>query len=294
MNLTMPWTASRKTPVNGVTSKLDEIRNALSNEADRLAEVAAQFGREASGTVAKIAEESVSSASKLSHDAVSQAAKIGADAGDKASSAVKDPVGTTTSLGQSLVRGIADVGAALASSGKQTAKDLSKDANTVARDLRKVRITTDAKQSKPDALPGITLLAGFGTGIALMYFFDPERGKRRRAMLREQLTKWTRMGRDTVQGKARDLQNRAAGARSAAAGLTHDGQDSEDVQDMFAETGFGSDPVITDSRAGQPFGQENGSTDYGSTDYGTPSEVTTESWEEQQTEESRSSRIEIG
>ena len=181
----MPWTASSKTSVNGVTSKLDEIWKTLSNEADRLAEVRGAFGREASGTVGKIAEESVSSASKLSHDAVSQAAKIGSDATDKASSAAKDPVGATTSFGQSLVRGIADVGAALASSSKQTAKDLSKDANTVARDLRKVRITTEPKQTKPDTLPGITLLAGFGTGIALMYFFDPERGRRRRTMLRD-------------------------------------------------------------------------------------------------------------
>ena len=46
MNLTAPWNATNGHS-NGTHEKIDEVRDVLSREADHLAEVAAQFGRDA-------------------------------------------------------------------------------------------------------------------------------------------------------------------------------------------------------------------------------------------------------
>ena len=55
------------------------------------------------------------------------------------------------------------------------------------------------------------LLGGIGLGAALMYLFDPERGRGRRARLSDQLaSKANRLG-DKAEAKARDLRNRAQG-----------------------------------------------------------------------------------
>ena len=47
MSVTMPWKASGDTPVNGVASKLDEVRQSLGKEAERLSEMAAGYTRDA-------------------------------------------------------------------------------------------------------------------------------------------------------------------------------------------------------------------------------------------------------
>src|SRR5437868_14734918 len=55
------------------------------------------------------------------------------------------------------------------------------------------------------------LLGGIGLGAALMYLFDPERGRGRRARLSDQLaSKANRLG-DRAEARARDLRNRAQG-----------------------------------------------------------------------------------
>jgi len=91
-----------------------------------------------------------------------------------------------------LIKASASVGTALALSGRKSARMASLNRLAVARDLRHVRLTTQPKQTKPDFMPGISLLAGFGAGLALMYFLDPERGRARRNILRDKLTVWTR------------------------------------------------------------------------------------------------------
>jgi hypothetical protein len=96
--------------------------------------------------------------------------------------------------------------------GRKRAETLSRDVQSLGQDLRRVRLTTEPLRTAPDYMPGIYLLGGFGAGIALMYFLDPDRGRRRRALLRDQFSKWTRIGRETASGRAKDLRNRAAGA----------------------------------------------------------------------------------
>jgi hypothetical protein len=55
------------------------------------------------------------------------------------------------------------------------------------------------------------LLTGLGLGVGLMYFMDPERGRRRRAMVRDRIAHTTRTSADTVSGVCADLAHRSAG-----------------------------------------------------------------------------------
>jgi uncharacterized membrane protein len=57
----------------------------------------------------------------------------------------------------------------------------------------------------------LTMLGGVGLGAALMYAFDPDRGKRRRAGVRDKLVSATDKAADAVSATARDLRNRARG-----------------------------------------------------------------------------------
>lgn len=243
MNLTMPWKAPTENPVNGATHKLDEIRKALSHEAEHLAQVATQYGREAG----------------------SQATKLAQEATDSAASAAHDSVGSAGSLAQSLLKGAAEIGTAIAATGRKTAADLGHDAKAVANDLSRVRITTEPKKTGPDFTSGIALLGGFGAGIALMYFLDPDQGRRRRALLRDQLTKWTRITSESLSGKAKDLGNRASGvahearkavenAMPAAAGQANE-SDWQPTYSPEYSNGSGvaaTDPSTTDTWGEQP------------------------------------------
>lgn len=55
-----------------------------------------------------------------------------------------------------------------------------------------------------------------GLGAAAMYLFDPERGRRRRALVSDQMTRARRIIRERASGAARDLGNRAYGAGAEA------------------------------------------------------------------------------
>src|SRR5918995_3287655 len=57
----------------------------------------------------------------------------------------------------------------------------------------------------------LTMLGGVGLGAALMYAFDPYRGKRRRAGVRDKLVSATDKAADAVSATARDVRNRARG-----------------------------------------------------------------------------------
>jgi hypothetical protein len=71
-----------------------------------------------------------------------------------------------------------------------------------------------------------TFLCGIGTGAALMYLFDPDRGRGRRARLSDQLTsKVNRLG-EAAESKARDLRNRAQGLIHEAGSLLPGGSSS--------------------------------------------------------------------
>ena len=57
----------------------------------------------------------------------------------------------------------------------------------------------------------LTFIKGIGVGAALMYFFDPERGTRRRALVRDQAIHTTAQLGKTVDAASRDLTNRTGG-----------------------------------------------------------------------------------
>jgi hypothetical protein len=68
----------------------------------------------------------------------------------------------------------------------------------------------------------IRLLMGLGAGAALMYFMDPERGRRRRALARDKAIGLSNDARERLSGAAQDISNRATGmiheARKAMTG----------------------------------------------------------------------------
>jgi hypothetical protein len=57
----------------------------------------------------------------------------------------------------------------------------------------------------------MTTLILVGIGAALMYFFDPDSGRRRRERLREQCTSATRKLQGSAQSPAPDVSNRRPG-----------------------------------------------------------------------------------
>jgi hypothetical protein len=70
------------------------------------------------------------------------------------------------------------------------------------------------------------LLGGAGIGAALMYFLDPQQGRRRRALVRDQMIHLSHEARDAADVVARDAANRAGGvwseARALVSGRTQD------------------------------------------------------------------------
>jgi uncharacterized membrane protein len=62
----------------------------------------------------------------------------------------------------------------------------------------------------------LTLLGGVGLGASLMYILDPDRGKRRRARLRDKLASATNKVPDAISVTARDFSNRVRGLATEA------------------------------------------------------------------------------
>jgi hypothetical protein len=62
------------------------------------------------------------------------------------------------------------------------------------------------------------LLAGVGCGAALAFMFDPDRGARRRAMVRDKAVRGTRRTRRAVDATICDMSNRARGIAASARG----------------------------------------------------------------------------
>jgi hypothetical protein len=65
----------------------------------------------------------------------------------------------------------------------------------------------------------IRALGVLGIGAAVMYFLDPESGRRRRALLRDKLAHYRKEGRGYAKGTAKDLRNRAHGLVAEARGM---------------------------------------------------------------------------
>lgn len=76
-----------------------------------------------------------------------------------------------------------------------------------------------------------TLLSGMGLGAALMYLTDPERGNRRRALVRDQFASLANQTEEAIGPTARDIRNRAQGLVAETINLF----EKEDVPDVVLE-----------------------------------------------------------
>jgi hypothetical protein len=190
MSVTVPWKASSDNHVNGVAAKIDEVRQSLSKEAERLAQMADDYSQKARSDAADTADDLSVQAKKSANEQITRASGWAND----------------------LLRAAASLGTALALSSRKTAQDLGDTAQDKAKDLRNLRLTTEPKRTGPDFAPGISLLAGFGAGFALMYYLDPEKGKARRNLLRDKVMSWSHKAAKTARGTAIDVSNRAQGA----------------------------------------------------------------------------------
>lgn len=208
MNLTMPW--NTKQP-KGWTAPIEDVKQQVGQQIDHLAQVAAQVGRDVAHGAANITQgaaditqDAGSQAAGVARDLGTQAIKATQDYGSQAAAVARDVPSGANSLAQLAMRGVAHI----------------------RRDLSGLRVTREPtpQQRGPDIMPGVALLAGVGGGLALMFFLDPERGRQRRILLRDQITKWTRIGRQNAAGKAQDVRNRTVGvmyeARKAVASRT--------------------------------------------------------------------------
>ena len=66
---------------------------------------------------------------------------------------------------------------------------------------------------------GLTLIGGVGLGAALMYVLDPDKGRRRRVLMRNQATHSIHKTMDALDTTARDLRNRLRGLGAGTSAL---------------------------------------------------------------------------
>ena len=62
----------------------------------------------------------------------------------------------------------------------------------------------------------VGFLVGLGTGVALMYFLDPEKGRRRRTLMRDKAVALSNDASEAIDKTSRDLSNRAYGVMAEA------------------------------------------------------------------------------
>ena len=62
---------------------------------------------------------------------------------------------------------------------------------------------------------GVTMVGGAGLGAGLMYLLDPDKGRRRRALIRDQAMHSARTTRGAAEATMRDTQHRTRGIVSS-------------------------------------------------------------------------------
>jgi osmotically-inducible protein OsmY len=90
---------------------------------------------------------------------------------------------------------------------------------------------------------GLTLLYGIGIGAALMYIFDPDRGGRRRALIRDKVVRASNATTCYVGKMSRDLSNRAQGLMAETKNLFRREEVSDDVLVERIKAELGRHPV---------------------------------------------------
>lgn len=98
----------------------------------------------------------------------------------------------------------------------------------------------------------LSFICAASTGASLMYFFDPDRGKRRRVMLRNKAKHLNRVATETTGKVGRDLRNRAAGVVSEAKSLFRTEEITDDVLEARIRSKLGrvvSHPHAVEAKA---------------------------------------------
>lgn len=80
-----------------------------------------------------------------------------------------------------------------------------------ASDASSSRVTSFLDENRDTTRLAGGIGIGLALGAGLMYFLDPERGNRRRALVRDKVVHYGHVVEDEVSAKARDLSNRAKG-----------------------------------------------------------------------------------
>jgi osmotically-inducible protein OsmY len=75
----------------------------------------------------------------------------------------------------------------------------------------------------------LTFIGGIGIGAGLMYMLDPDRGSRRRALVRDKIISAANRVPDAAGATARDLRNRASGVVAGAKSLLKSDEVSDEV-----------------------------------------------------------------
>lgn len=75
---------------------------------------------------------------------------------------------------------------------------------------------------------GLVLLGGIGLGAALMYILDPDRGRRRRALVKDKLASAATRTPDALGATSRDLTNRARGLAASVKSVFTSSDDAPD------------------------------------------------------------------
>ena len=85
----------------------------------------------------------------------------------------------------------------------------------------------------------VLFLAGAAFGAGMMYALDPDAGRRRRAMTRDQLTKARMKTRETASATARDLLNRSYGIMAGARSRLFETDVDDEVLEQRVRSKFG-------------------------------------------------------
>lgn len=82
-------------------------------------------------------------------------------------------------------------------------------------------------------------LTGLGLGAGLMYFFDPARGRARRARLRDQSVRWANEMQCGVETAVRDLSHRASGMVCETMSLFSNGEAPDETVEARVRSALG-------------------------------------------------------
>ena len=90
---------------------------------------------------------------------------------------------------------------------------------------------------------GVALIGGVGLGAALMYMFDPDRGKRRRTLVQDKVTAAGHKAEDLAGKMTRDVRNRIYGTAAEIKSLFSHEEVSDDVLVARVRSRLGRVPV---------------------------------------------------